>query len=219
MRIKTTLIVAACLAACSTPADTEEAEPSSESSESSGSADSGANPLAAIGAVGQAYAGMADAAKKLEELQKREPVEPVGFRELLALLPEEVDSFAVKGKPKAQKTKYGQFQISNASKRYADGKSTLSIEVTDAAFNAPLYSTILMAGAVSNESLEGYEKGVTVAGNPGFEKWREESKRGELTVLVGERFLVAIRVRGAEAGLMRTAFAALDTAGLAKLGE
>lgn len=164
-------------------------------------------------------AGMADAAKQIEELQNRPAVDPVGFRELLALLPDEIEGFATKGKPKAKTTKYGEFQISNASKRYADGKKTLNVELTDAAFNAPLYSPILMASTISNESLEGYEKGVTVDGNPGFERWRDEQKRGELTVLVAERFLVSIRVRGTEAGLMRSAFQALDTSKLANLAK
>jgi hypothetical protein len=51
---------------------------------------------------------------------------------------------------------------------------------------------MMLATGYSKESSDGYEKAVTVGGNPGFEKWQKDSKTGELNVLVGKRFLVTI---------------------------
>lgn len=55
--------------------------------------------------------------------------------------------------------------------------------------------SMFMASGYSRESGDGYEKSITVAGNPGFERWDVDSKHGELNLFVGKRFLVTIEGR------------------------
>ena len=54
---------------------------------------------------------------------------------------------------------------------------------------------MLMSG-YSKETSEGYEKSTTIAGNPAFEKWDSEDKRGELTIIVNKRFVVEVEGSG-----------------------
>jgi hypothetical protein len=51
---------------------------------------------------------------------------------------------------------------------------------------------MMLASGYSRETSEGYEKAVTVKGQPAFEKWNSERKDGELNILVEKRFLVTI---------------------------
>ena len=52
--------------------------------------------------------------------------------------------------------------------------------------------SMMLASGFSRESSDGYEKAVSVNGQPGFEKWDSDSKDGELNILVNKRFLVSI---------------------------
>jgi hypothetical protein len=51
---------------------------------------------------------------------------------------------------------------------------------------------MMLASGYSRESSEGYEKSISVNGQPGFEKWNDGRKDGELNILVNKRFLVTI---------------------------
>jgi len=60
-------------------------------------------------------------------------------------------------------------------------------------------------------------KGVTIAGNPGIEKWSKASKNADLSILVGKRFLVEINGRNVEPETVKQFYSAIDTAKLAAL--
>jgi len=50
-----------------------------------------------------------------------------------------------------------------------------------------------MAGSdINREVANGYFKGTTVAGHPAVESWNTVDRLGELTVLVGNRFIVHV---------------------------
>ena len=70
---------------------------------------------------------------------------------------------------------------------------------------------------VAQESTEGYEKGVTLDGNPGFEKWRKNGGDAELNVVVGKRFFVEIQGSGITPELVREVWGSVDRAKLAGL--
>jgi hypothetical protein len=84
------------------------------------------------------------------------------------------------------------FKISKAGARYEKGDSSIKLDITDSSFNqlllAPL--SMFMAMGFEEKSDDGFTKAVKIAGLPGFEKWQNAGKDGEVTVVVANRFIV-----------------------------
>lgn len=156
-----------------------------------------------------AEAGAAEAAKGLEQMARdlealaggasgdEKPADPVSFREMMALFPD-LEGWE-KGKPTGEKMT-SPFPISTAEVVYTNDDSRIELKVTDSGFNQMLlmpYSMFLSAG-FEKETATGYEKSTPVNGQPGWEKWNDSSKTGELNALTGKRFLVQIEGRRIE---------------------
>jgi hypothetical protein len=63
---------------------------------------------------------------------------------------------------------------------------------------------------VDRETPNGYEKTSTVNGRRMHEKWDGKSKRGEVDMIVGGRFMVEIRGTGIEMKDLKQAINAID---------
>ncbi len=150
----------------------------------------------AVEAAGQ------DAAKGMEEFGKAmaglagamggdgKTVEPVSFQALETTLPQ-VSGWE-RGKPESERMT-APFPISSTEATYTKGGASVDIKIVDSGFAQMLIApwSMMLASGYSRESSDGYEKAVTVNGQPGFEKWDSSSKNGELNVLVNKRFLVS----------------------------
>ena len=174
------------------------------------------NPIAAFGQVQDAVKKATDAAK---EAENQKPVDPVHFSKLIELLPAPPSGWKVEGEPKGETASAMGFKISDAERSYSSGDAGKSahVKIVDGAYNTMMYAGITMAAQFSRESTEGYEKGVTIAGNPGIEKWSKASKNADLSILVGKRFLVEINGRNVEPETVKQFYSAIDTAKLAAL--
>lgn len=118
-------------------------------------------------------------------------VEPVTFQSLQTTLPE-VSGWEMR-KPRGQRMT-SPVPFAETEARYTQGDSRIEVKVVDSGF-APLLIapwSMMLASGYSRETSEGYEKAVTVNGQPAFEKWNSERKDGELNILVNKRFLVTI---------------------------
>jgi hypothetical protein len=171
------------------------------------------NPLTAMSQLSEAAKKAADAAKEASEMK---PVDPVGFNALLPLLPPAPAGFKAE-EPRGETTAAMGFKISEAEQRYSKEDQSLHVKILDGAYNSFIYAGVTMAAQFSHESTEGYEKGVTINGNPGVEKWSKSSKRGELTIVVGKRFLVTIDASPVDSAYVRSIFGTIDVAKLAAL--
>ena len=176
------------------------------------------NPFAAVKQL-------ADAAQKtaedMQKMQEMKPVEPVKFDVLIPFLPapEGWKAEEAKGSTSAM----GEWKITVVSNRYQRGGGeadpppplqSVEVEITDGGFAPMVYAPFKMMSQFSNESTEGYQKGVTVdGGHPGFETWQKASKSSELTVLLANRFLVQLKGDQVEAATLR------EWLGTMKLGE
>lgn len=172
------------------------------------------NPIAAFGQIQEAV-------KKAEQAQKEaaqmKPVEPIHFTKLIELLPPAPSGFEADGEARGETTNAMGFQVSMAERSFsAEGKS-LRVKITDGAFNAPLYTVVTMAAQFARESTEGYEKGVTLDGNPGVEKWQKDGGDASLNVVVGKRYFVEIEGSGITPELVRQVWGSVDRAKLAGL--
>jgi len=118
-------------------------------------------------------------------------VEPVSFQALQSALPE-VSGWDMQ-KPRGERMT-APFPFSQTETTYRKGDASIDVKVVDSGFAQMLIApwSMMLASGYSRETSDGYEKAVTVNGQPAFEKWDSDSKDGELNILVNKRFLVSI---------------------------
>jgi len=144
------------------------------------------------------------------------PVDPVSFEELQTVMP------VVPGWKRANPTgerMTSPFSLSQASVTYKKGDAEIEQKIMDSGFNQLLFTpfTMFMAAGYEKETQDGFERSVNIAGNPGWEKWDKGSKNGELSVVVGKRFLV--QVEGHDVDDIKALHAVLDQTDLTKLAS
>jgi hypothetical protein len=144
------------------------------------------------------------------------PVDPVSFKDLQTVMPE------VSGWEKANPTgerMTSPFSFSQASVTYKKGDAEIEQKILDSGFNQLLFTpfTMFMAAGYEKETQDGFERSLDIAGNPGWEKWDKGSKNGELSVVVGKRFLVQLEGHGVDD--IKTLHTVLDQTDLAKLAS
>ncbi|MEZ5286552.1 MAG: hypothetical protein R2712_17445 [Vicinamibacterales bacterium] len=151
------------------------------------------------GATQDAAKGMQDFAKAMAGMAGAmggdgKTVEPVTFQSLQTMLPE-LSGWEM-AKPRGERMT-APVPFAQTEARYTKGDARLDVKVVDSGFATMLIApwSMMLASGYSRESTEGYEKAVTVNGQPAFEKWNSERKSGELNVLVDRRFLVSIEGR------------------------
>ena len=153
-------------------------------------------PLSAL----QALSNLADGAESLQtELADMEPVDPVHFSVLLDVLPESPGDEWTAEEPHGQTNQMGAFSISTASNTFRrDDGAEIEVTVSDFAFNQLAYTGFAMAANFSQESTEGYNRGITVGDDPGREEFDYESQRGTREILYGKRYHIKVEGRRVE---------------------
>jgi hypothetical protein len=170
------------------------------------------NPAAAQQTLSDAAAVAALGAPAAKQLDTA-----VEFEKLIALLPE-VDGWT-RSKPKGEQVSVGG-AMSHAKAEYQRGYASIDLEITDSSFNQLVLSpfTMFLAAGYSERTGNGYSKSSAVAGHPGFERWNDDAHRGEVTVVIANRFIVQATGRDVDdIGPVRTLVKAVDLARLAAL--
>ncbi len=90
----------------------------------------------------------------------------------------------------------GDYSLSNAGNTYEgpDGKQ-MRVQITDLAFNQAAYMAFTLGASFSQETTEGYNKGITVGDDPGREEFNHERKTGKRNVIHGKRYNVEVSGR------------------------
>jgi len=119
------------------------------------------------------------------------PVDPVSFRELQTVMPE------ISGWERTNPTgerMTSPFSFSQATVTYRKGDASVEQKIVDSGFNQLLFApfSMFMVAGYEKETQDGYERSVSIGGNPGWEKWDKGSRNGELSVVVNKRFLVQL---------------------------
>jgi len=112
----------------------------------------------------------------------------------------------------AQRTNAMGMQVTEAHADYGDGNGrSLALEVTDMGTAKGLMA---MAGAMAPEEEKstdhGYEKTYTAAGRLTHEAWDDQSKSGEYSVVVGQRFTVKANGSAGSIDDLKQAVASVD---------
>jgi hypothetical protein len=151
--------------------------------------------------------GAKQAAKGLEQFAKglglvtggaggdSKPVDPVSFHDMQALFPD-MDGWK-KHKPTGQRMS-SPVSYSEAEVEYTKGDARVEMKMIDSAMAQILllpYTMVLTAG-YEKETSDGYEKSAKVNGQPGWEKWDDSSKNGEVSALVNKRFVLTAEGHG-----------------------
>lgn len=174
---------------------------------------------------GDTAKGMADMAKAMQGMAAAiggggadgKPVEPVPTDALKATLPS-VSGWTM-APPEAERMT-SPIAFSQVEASYKKGDAEVEMKIVDTGYAQMLIApwSMFLASGYSRENSDGYEKSVSVGGNPGFEKWDSSSKRGELNIFAGKRFMVTIEGRDlADTKVLHEFAAKVDFAKIASL--
>lgn len=190
--MKTRTIVAVALVAASAGCGKSEQEKQAE--QAAAAAQQVAQGAQAAGQATQQGAqqfaqGMQQIAQGLQQMSAAQG-DVVSHEQLRTLLPETVGNWTRKSARSEQLSL--PFKVSNAEARYENGAASLDLKITDASLNqlliAPL--SMFMVAGYEEKSDDGYKKYAAMGNVPGFEEWQQHDKRGEVTLIVGRRFVV-----------------------------
>jgi len=173
------------------------------------------NPLGAIQKVIETGR---NTAKIKQEIANNKPVKPISFKELIEYLPKAPQNWTAK-KPMGGTTSISNYSISQVSRVYTQDKKEITVSIFDWAFNSALYTPFLLTTEFSQESTEGYNKGIKIGGIPGREEYTYDSKQGSLNLLVDSRFFVQIEGRDIEEQDLREWWKLIDRKSLAKISK
>lgn len=153
------------------------------------------SPMEKLTQKSKEFGEIADKMKEAtEEFTEGKKVNPVDFRELKALLPENVANLK-RTNIEGEKVAVMGVNISNANADYSDDQNnqTINLKITDMG-NISGLSGLAAYGwymaDIDKENETGYEKTTTYKGNKAFEKYDNQGQYGELNILVAKRFMV-----------------------------
>jgi hypothetical protein len=160
---------------------------------------------AAMNAVGTLMAGGKD-------------VQPVDFHALKDMLPASLPGLA-RTDASGQSGEAMGMKGSSANATYSDGASaSVTLEIADLGSLSGLASLATRFDPkLEKETATGYERTRNLSGQLVHEQFDRQSRSGETTVLIGNRFAVTVRGRGVDAGQLTGALQAVDLARLPKL--
>jgi hypothetical protein len=158
----------------------------------------------AMAAMGAAVSGTANGGKK---------VETVDFHKLKDLLPGDLPGMK-RTEATGEKNAAMGMQVSNAEGRYSNEQgASVTIKIADIGSMTGLAGMAAYAWAatsIDRETETGYEKTSTFNGYKSHEKYDKQSKSGELSVLVGNRFTVEANGNGVDMDAIKAALSKVD---------
>jgi hypothetical protein len=150
------------------------------------------------------------------EIRAMTPIAPVDPAVLETFLPPTLGGYSVEELSSAT-TDFGEHKHSFARRKYDNNGYYLIIDIHDAARIPNLYSDIATRSKLDEDGLDGHHKGVTIDGNPGFEKYDKLNLSGELSVMVGKRYIVTIESNYIAPENLRKTYDGIDVKKLAAL--
>ncbi|MHB8446926.1 MAG: Yip1 family protein [Rudaea sp.] len=109
-------------------------------------------------------------------------------------------------------------QVSAANATYSDGQHTLHLEIAD---SGSAKGIMALAGAVNvesdNETDHGYDKTYKQDGRLVHEQWNTQSKYGEFSIVLGDRFSVKVSGNADSIDQLKAAVGSINLAGLEAL--
>ncbi len=165
-----------------------------------------------------------DKAKEVQKsMEEGKKYEVVDFRELKALLPENLGDLK-RTNAEGEKSGAMGFTISKAEADYnnEDYSQRIDIEITDltgASGFAGLAAWGWAMADVDKETETGYEKTTKYKGHKAFEKYDNQDQYGSIEVLVAGRFMVSVNGNNVPMPVIMSAIDAIDIGKLEAMKE
>lgn len=116
---------------------------------------------------------------------------PISFKHLIEVLPQLPAGWTATD-PRGQTISFGNYSVSEVEHTYSQGDKKVRIKIIDCAYNSALYAPFLMSTEFSQESTEGYNKGIKIGDILGREEYDYGSQSGSLNLLAEQRFFIQI---------------------------
>ena len=158
-------------------------------------------------------------ADKAQEMQEKGPVDPVDFRSLKELRPNEAAGLE-RTEATGEKNGAMGFSISQAQGKYEKDDARIEVEIMDTGGVGGMAMMGMAAWSmaeVDKETKSGYEKTTRVNGMKAFEKYDNDTKDGEVNVIVADRFVVNVKGRNVTMDQIKDTLDDLELDQLAKL--
>src|SRR5258705_4316828 len=169
------------------------------------------NPGAALG---QAMAQLGQLGKAMGGGGATGPV--VNWKALEPFAPEKLGDWTSSSQLTGDSTNAMGMQVSRVQRRYKKGDASLSLEIVDTSASPFMRMGVNMAANFNMDGTDGVKRGVTLNNSKGLLEWSRNGNNGKLTLLVGDRFLVNMRVNpAASADEVLAVGNLLDASGLA----
>lgn len=158
-------------------------------------------------------------AGEAEKMSKEGPKETIDPKLLKTLLPEDADGLKRK-EASSEKTAAMGFGVSTAKADYSDDNGqNIDVEIVDVAgIGVALMGMAAWSMAsIDKETEHGYEKTTEYQGHKAFEKYNTDSKDGEISVIVANRYIVNVRGNGVGIDKIKSVLGDVDLGKLADL--
>lgn len=151
-----------------------------------------------------------------------------GGDNVAALAPSDLKAFVPDSLAGMKRTEYSAeqngamgMQMSVANATYSDDEGqSLRLSITDVGSAKGLLGLANAVGVTSErETNDGYEKTYKQDGRLVHEEWNSQSKRGEYSVVLGERFTVAVEGTSEDMETIKDAVGSIDLSGLEALRD
>lgn len=126
-----------------------------------------------------------------DNLDEENNSKSISFRELIQCLPKSPRGWTTE-KPYGQTSSFGDNTISQVKQKYFQHEKAITVSIFDWKFNSALFIPFLISTEFSQESTEGYNKGIKIDNIPGRINYEYFSKQGGLNLLINSRFFVKI---------------------------
>lgn len=140
-------------------------------------------------------------------------VETVDFRELKEMLPAELKGLK-RTEASGERTAAMGMNVSTAHGEYSnDNGANATVTITDIGSMTGLAGMAAFAWSateIDRETADGYEKTTRFDGHKAMEKYDNSSKSGEMSVLVGDRFVVAAKGYNVDMDALKSAVKAVN---------
>lgn len=154
------------------------------------------NPLAGLKALSDLGKKLATGMQKALGGKARGPV--VNWRALKAFLPDSVGGWSARRPVRGSTGGMAGFRTSRVSRYYRSGTRRLRIEIIDTSLASFMRAGFAFAQGFDQDTDSMIRKGTKIAGHPTVLTYRKRSKSSRAQSLVGDRFLVKVRVSPAE---------------------
>jgi hypothetical protein len=160
--------------------------------------------------------GLAQMAQGFQQMAQGS-AKPVDFEQLKAVLPE-VNGWTM-GDARGEQMNMP-VAISRAEAQYRRDTSRVELEIVDSALSQLLLApmSMFLSSGYSERSDDGFKRATKIGGHPGMEDWNTRTRRGEVTAVVANRFIVKATGHSVESlDQVRSVLDAVDFAKLATL--